>query len=174
MKYPPQDAPTPDSAWDATLRQIAHVPPPEGLEERVHAAVLNMAPRRGRILAWPVSGQPQTLWAGRNWMRAAAAAAIVFAVAGGGWGVYRRVEHPAAKVVVMPAATATPSRGFSTAGAMRKPQTVKGPIVQLADSTIKPKRKKKAVRPAVAVPLAVPVASGQAAPAVSAPARGAR
>jgi hypothetical protein len=60
-------------------------------------------------------------------MRTAAAAAIVFVVAGGGWGVYTRVEHnQPAKVIVMPARMPAPG-GFSGAGAMRTPLTLPGP-----------------------------------------------
>ena len=77
---------TPGSA-DETLRIIAGLPAPAGLEERVHA-VLRAAPRRGRVLAWPEALRPQS-----SWMRTAAAAAIVFVVAGGGWGVYMHVEQ---------------------------------------------------------------------------------
>jgi len=83
---------------EATLRLIARLPAPEGLEERVRAS-LRAAPRRGRILAWPAAFRPES-----GWMRAAAAAAIVFVVAGGGWGVYSRVEQrqPARTVVLTP------------------------------------------------------------------------
>jgi hypothetical protein len=62
-------------------------------------------------------------------MRSAAAAAIVFVVVGGGWGVYSRVQQPqAAKVITMPARVAAPG-GFSNAGAMRTPNTLNGPVV---------------------------------------------
>ncbi|MGB7546973.1 MAG: hypothetical protein WBM14_04420, partial [Terracidiphilus sp.] len=60
--------------------------------------------------------------------RGAAAAAIVFVVAGGGWGVYSRVQPAqATKVIAMPR-VAAPS-GFSSAGAMRTPQTLNGPVL---------------------------------------------
>jgi hypothetical protein len=60
-------------------------------------------------------------------MRSAAAAAIVFVVAGGGWGVYTRVEqNQPAKVIVMP--VRMPAQGgFGGAGAIRTPQTLPGP-----------------------------------------------
>jgi len=72
---------------EATLRLIASLPPPQGLEERLHASLAE-APRRGRVLAWPAALNP-----GSAWMRSAAAAAIVSVVVGGGWGVYSRIPH---------------------------------------------------------------------------------
>jgi hypothetical protein len=112
---------TPQSA-EETLRIVANLPAPAGLEDRVHAA-LRVAPRRGRVLAWPEGFRPQS-----GWMRTAAAAAIVFVVAGGGWGVYTRVEqNRPAKVLVMPRVAAP--GGFSGASAVRTPQTLTGPTV---------------------------------------------
>jgi hypothetical protein len=112
----------PGEGYDATLHLVTHAQVPEGLEGRVHAA-LEAAPRRGWLLEWP---------AAEGWLRAAAAAAIVVVVAGGGWGVYRHAQmHQPAKVTVMPApqVTAPTTGGFSSAGAIRTPQTVKGPTV---------------------------------------------
>lgn len=126
MKSSPQN---PNSgSGEETLRLIAGLPAPDGLEDRVHAA-LHAAPRRGRVLAWPTAVHPDN-----GWMRAVAAAAIVFVVAGGGWGVYTRVQqgHPgkvSAPVIVMPARLPA-AGGFSGAGAMRTPQTLPGPIVR--------------------------------------------
>jgi len=115
---------TPGSA-EETLRVIANLPVPAGLEERVHGA-LRSAPRRGRVLAWPEGFRPQN-----GWMRTAAAAAIVFVVAGGGWGVYTRVEqNRPAKVLVIPRIAAP--GGFSGASAVRTPQTLSGPMVVAA------------------------------------------
>src|SRR5580698_2273373 len=111
---------------EETLRLIASLPAPEGLEDRVHAA-LNAMPRKSRVLAWP-----RALRAESGWMRGAAAAAIVFVVAGGGWGVYTRVEstqmeqNQPAKVIVMPARMPS-TGGLSGAGAMRPPLTLPGP-----------------------------------------------
>jgi hypothetical protein len=120
---------------EESLRLIAGLPAPEGLENRVHAA-LRAAPERGpqqrtfvaglagrgRVLAWPTALTPRS-----GWMRTAAAAAIVFVIAGGGWGVYTRVEqNQPAKVIVMPPRVVTPG-GFSGAGAMRTPDTLPGP-----------------------------------------------
>jgi hypothetical protein len=125
---------------EETLRLIASLPAPAGLEDRVHAA-LSAAPARGRVLAWPAALRPQS-----GWMRTAAAAAIVFVIAGGGWGVYTRVEQgQPAKVIVMPPRIAGPG-GFSSAGAMRTPQTLSGPTVNPPDKTkpAQPKTAKKA------------------------------
>ncbi len=109
----------PASSTEETLRLVASLPAPEGLEDRIHK-VLRSAPRRSVVLSWPAKNLLR-----RDWMRAAAAAAIAFVVAGGGWGVYSRVQHgqPA-----MPAHVTAPG-GFSGAGAIRTPQTLDGPIV---------------------------------------------
>ena len=111
------------AGYDATLHLVTHAPVPDGLEERVHAA-LQTAPRSGRLLAWPAAA---------GWVRSAAAAAIVFVVAGGGWGVYRHAQlHQPAKVNAAPApqVAAPAAGGFSSAGAIRTPQTVKGPAAE--------------------------------------------
>ena len=124
-------APNSDSGED-TLRLIAGLPAPAGLEERVHKA-LRAAPHElrgsGRVLAWPARFRAKIALES-NWMRAAAAAAIVFVVVGGGWGVYTRVEPgPAGKVIVMPQRMPS-SGGFSGAGAIRTPVTIPGPTVR--------------------------------------------
>ena len=130
---------------EETLRLIANLPAPDGLEDRVHAA-LNAMPRRSRVLAWP-----RALRAESGWMRGAAAAAIVFVVAGGGWGVYSRVQstqvaqNQPAKVIVMPARTPV-SGGFSGAGAMRTPVTLPGPRVPQS-VRISPAKAKAAKKP---------------------------
>ncbi|HLI02840.1 MAG TPA: hypothetical protein VKU93_01110 [Terracidiphilus sp.] len=113
------------SEWDSTLRLIASVSVPEGLEERVHAA-LRAAPGGARLLAWPAALRPRHAWISGGWSRAAAAAAIVFVVAGGGWGVYMRLPH-SPKAVTMPAAQKT--GGFSSAGAIRTPDSIQGPVL---------------------------------------------
>jgi hypothetical protein len=105
---------------DATLRLIAGLPAPEGLEDRVHAR-LRSASRAGRILEWPSRFRVES-----PWMRSAAAAAIVFVVVGGGWGVYSRVQP--AKVIAMPPHLAAPG-GFTNAGAARIPQTLNRPVL---------------------------------------------
>lgn len=138
------------NAAEETLCLIAGLPAPAGLEERVHKA-LREAPRRGKILAWPAGFRAKTMFES-DWMRAAAAAAIVFVVVGGGWGVYTRVETgQAGKVVVMPL-RAPSSGGFSSAGAMRTPETLpknreqgtKGAREQEKQAARKPAAAKKA------------------------------
>ena len=116
------------SPAEETLRLIASLPAPDGLEDRGNAALSAAQSRdrvlgRGRVLAWPRAIRPES-----GWMRTAAAAAIVFVIAGGGWGVYMRVEqeNQPAKVIVMPARMPAPG-GFSGAGAMRTPLTLPGP-----------------------------------------------
>ena len=148
---------------EETLRLIASLPSPEGLNDRVHAA-LRVAhdkglqrpvagagiENRGRVLAWPSALNPQS-----SWMRTAAAAAIVFVVAGGGWGVYTRIEQgQPAKVIVMPSRMPA-SGGFSNAGAMRTPQTLPGPTV-LQPVAPKPAQPKPAKKPATRPPSKVP------------------
>jgi len=132
-----------DGAAEETLRLIASLPAPEGLEDRVHAGLL-AAGRRGRVLAWPAAFTPASAW-----VRSAAAAAIVFVVAGGGWGIYSHVQPgQPARVIAMPHASA--SGGFSGAGAMRTPQTLNGPVVAHPATAQPPKAKvpaKVAARP---------------------------
>ena len=112
-----------------TLRLIATLPAPHGLEKRVKAT-LESAPSRGVVVAWPFA----SIY-GRGYMRAAAAAAIVLVVAGGGWGVYSHIQ-----VATTPSAVVLPQMpagagGFSAAGAARKPQTLEGPVVSTPVTT---------------------------------------
>ncbi len=144
------------SPAEETLRLIASLPAPAGLEDRVHAA-LQRTQRPGRVLAWPRS----------DWMHTAAAAAIFFVVAGGGWGVYTHVEHgqnsQPGKVIAMPPAMQPGS--FSGAGAIRKPQTVAGQSVTLHVKT-RPAQHKTTKKPA-ARPAPLPAASAPATPNAS-------
>ena len=108
---------------EETLRLIACLAAPEGLEDRVQAA-LAQAPQTARVLPWPLD---------RHWMhgtlaRGAAAAAIVCFVAGGGWEVYSRVQPARAPQVIAMPRIATPG-GFSSANAIRTPETVIGPTL---------------------------------------------
>jgi hypothetical protein len=141
--------------FEDTLRLIARLSAPEGLEERVKASLLS-APvsSKARILAWPTALRPSAAW-----MRSAAAAAIVAVVIGGSWGVYSRVQpnQPARTTTTQPRISA--QGGFSSAGAMRTPQTLNGPVVEHP----------AVARPAVAAPLLVspaakPVARSKQAP----------
>ncbi len=127
MTFLTQNSDQNTSAAEITLRLVANLPAPEGLEQRVKTG-LRVAQQSGRVLHWPSAGE------GGGWMhgkavRAAAAAAIVFVVAGGGWGVYSRVkpaEQP--KVIAMPQRVVG-AGGFSSANAIRTPQTLNGPVL---------------------------------------------
>ena len=118
--------------FEETLRLIASLPAPEGLEERVQAG-LRTAPQfrlrgRARILAWPAALRMENGWLQSSLARSAAAAAIAAVVAGGGWSVYSRVQlNQAQRGIALPR-VAMPS-GFSSAGAMRTPRTLNGPVV---------------------------------------------
>jgi hypothetical protein len=110
---------------ERTLRIIAGLPAPEGLEERI-MDVLNNAPPTANVLPWRQGKRGG--WIGGSLVRGAAAAAIVFVVGGGSWTVYSRVHPPPApKVIAMPRVAA--SGGFATGGAMRTPQTLNGPTL---------------------------------------------
>ncbi len=112
-----------ESTGEESLRLIAGLPAPEGLEDRIHAA-LRAASRHGRVLVWPAA-----LRADAAWVRAAAAAAIVFVVAGGGWGVYSRMQPlQSGKAPAVPARLGT-AGGFSDAAARRTPETLNRPVV---------------------------------------------
>jgi hypothetical protein len=131
-----------ERSMDETLRMIARMPAPEGLEERVKAG-LQLAETPGRVLAWPATRRAKTVsapgmgatnmdapsvWVRSGWARGAAAAAIALVVAGGGWGIYTRVApEQSAKTGPLPAAQ--PSGTFSESGAMRRPLTLAGPKV---------------------------------------------
>ena len=143
MNTNPHHATSPESGPDSglnsglnsgedTLRLIAGLPAPAGLEERVHET-LRAAQREsrggGRVLVLPARFRAKSALES-NWMRAAAAAAIVFVVVGGGWGVYSRVQPgPAGKGLVMPQIMPSPG-GISGAGAIRVPQTIPGPTLK--------------------------------------------
>jgi hypothetical protein len=110
---------------ERTLRIIAGLPAPEGLEDRIMDA-LSRAPRTASVLPWPEGKRGG--WMGGSLIRGAAAAAIVFVVGGGSWTVYSRAHPPQApKVIAMPRVAAP--RGFATGGAMRTPQTLNGPTL---------------------------------------------
>jgi hypothetical protein len=119
-----------EGAGEPTLRLIASLPAPAGLEDRVKEG-LRAAPRTGQVLRWP-SRAGMGGWMQGKAVRAAAAAAIVFVVAGGGWGVYSRVQPARSpKVIAMPQRlnVVKGAGGFSSAGAMRTPQTLDGPVL---------------------------------------------
>jgi hypothetical protein len=132
-----------------TLRLIARLPAPDGLEERVRVA-LRAAPRHGRVLAWPVA-----LRADAAWVRATAAAAIVMVVAGGGWSVYSHIQPwQPAKANAVPARVGTMGE-FSGAGAVRSPQTLQPPVVSAPPKSagLYPSQKKRHKKAAAATVL---------------------
>lgn len=123
---------------DKTLHLLAQTPVPEGFKDRLHVALRKAAaeePQRGRLLAWPKLGaaeawsaQPQGL--GVRWMRLAAAVLIAAAVFASGWGVaWHQQASNAAAAPKAPLVRPLPAGGFSSAGAMRTPQTLQAPVV---------------------------------------------
>jgi hypothetical protein len=133
MKSPDQDQIAGSSGsgeFEETLRLIARLAAPQGLEKRVQAGLL-AAPASGgaRILQWPMALRTDTALY-TAWLRSAAAAAIVALVIGGSWGVYSRVRliQPT-RAITVPLHLSTQG-GFSSAGAMRTPLTLNGPIVE--------------------------------------------
>lgn len=110
---------------EATLRQIAALPAPAGIEDRIHARLASAQRRKtGRVLAWPAAGG-----SGNAWLRSAAAAAIALVIVGGGCGVYSRV-HPwePARAIALPGQGGVQG-SFGSAGAIRTPQTLNGPVL---------------------------------------------
>lgn len=111
---------------DSTLRLIARLPAPDGLEERVKTGLRTVPVRRAvNMLDWPHT--VRVSWIESNWIRGAAAAAIVALVAGGSWGVYSRVQPKQAQVAIPRVGV---SAGFSSANAMRTPKTLDVPVIK--------------------------------------------
>ena len=140
-------------AADETLRLIARLSVPEGLEERVQAglrAEASTAPGKTRILRWLETLRLDTTSL-QNLARAAAAAAIVAVVVGGGWGISSRFQpiQPSSAVAAPPHSAGQTGRigqgGFSSAGAMRTPQTLNGPVVA-HPATVAPQTAKPAIK----------------------------
>ena len=135
---------------EETLRLIASLPAPDGLADRVQAK-LRSEPRAFSL------GRPLTLTPG-GWMyspvlRGAAAAAIVCLVAGGGWRIYSHIQlAPIGPSSVAPARIGT-GGGFSSAGAMRTPDNLNGPVLTHA---IVPKPQSAAPAGASVPPVAHP------------------
>lgn len=109
---------------EETLRLIAALPAPEGIEERVKAG-LKSAPRQAVVIDWPLRSR----WIQNAAMRAAAAAAIVMVVAGGGWEVYSHIHVAAEPAAVAAPPPVTGQSGLSAAGTKRVPQTLEGPVI---------------------------------------------
>ena len=133
--------------FEETLRLIARLSVPEGLEERVQAGLRTAAKsslHRAWILRWPVALRLDTAWM-QNLGRAAAAAAIVAVVVGGGWGVSSRFQPAQSSSAVVVPPHVSSQGGFSSAGAMRTPQTLNGPVVA-HPATVAPQTAKPAVK----------------------------
>jgi hypothetical protein len=132
---------------EETLHLIARLPAPAGLEGRIHHALRATVrtPQAGRVLVWPLPASMGGA-AGREWMRAAAAAAIAFLIAGGGWGVYSRVQ-PRTAGPLMLTPHAAPG-GFAGANAVRTPETINGPVVNNPVSSGPDSSSKVAAHPA--------------------------
>ena len=113
-------------AAEDTLRLIANLPAPRGLEDRVKAG-LRSAPRRGKVVAWPFSATE--IWMHSSGVKAAAAAAIVLAIAGGGWGVFSHIQVAPVPSAFIESPSPNGAGRFSTAGAVHVPQTVQGPVI---------------------------------------------
>lgn len=149
MNFPGQNSTSGTSGsgdFEETLRMIVRLPAPEGLEERVRAGLRSAPAGAGggaRIIAWPVARGLDTAW-----MRSAAAAAIVAVVIGGCWQVYSRVQmiQPTRAITVPLHLFA--QGGFSSAGAMRTPQTLNGPMAE-HPATMAPVPGKPVLRPPV-------------------------
>jgi hypothetical protein len=112
-----------------TLHLLTQVEPPKGLAERVQSR-LEDEPRRRTHRGLLHLFDPLTPWG--NWMRGLAAAAIVAILAGGCWEVFSRSHAPAVTPSASLAApsTTTTGNGFTSAGAVRKPQTLDGPLAR--------------------------------------------
>jgi len=138
------------SSFEDSLRLIASLPAPVGLEDRIHAGLRASQlsqPHKARILAWPAALHPGGNWMQSAVLRSAAAAAIVMVIAGGGWGIYSRVQpHQPARATVLPSRPAV-SGGFASGGAVRTPQTLAGPVLT-HPATATPRTAKAAARPA--------------------------
>lgn len=124
---------------EETLRLLAHMPAPAGLEERVKNT-LRMDSGAANVVAWPSDYRLKRRWTQSTWARCAAAAAIVVVVAGGSWSVYpHREATPAPKAIALPHPVA---HGFENANAMRTPQTLQGPVLKKApEKAVEPAKK---------------------------------
>ena len=140
---------------EETLRQLAALPAPEDLTDRVHARLhaAQTAPSRRGFWAY---------WLPAQRFQFAGAAALMLAVAGSTWAVYHR--HPqadAAKQTVQPA-PASAGGGFAPAAGERVPPTLK-PILVPPKPTPALHRKPGAGHPA-AKPAPKPAVAAAATP----------
>jgi len=104
---------------EETLRALAALPPPEDLTDRVHARLAEAARTA------PSSPGFWSYWLPMQRFQFAGAAALVLAVAGSTWAVYR--QHPPQQGAATQAAhpvVPSPAGGFGTAGTTRVPPTL--------------------------------------------------
>lgn len=125
------------AAAEEILRRIAALPAPKGLEDRILARLATAprtAPRSGFLSGW--RGILEFEWMQSGALRAAAAVAIAAVVLGGGWSIARQNAPAAMQGSARPGMpvqlSAPPAGGFSTAGAVRVPQTLEGPVIEVA------------------------------------------
>lgn len=119
------------SPAEQTLRMLAKLPAPDGLSARVQAN-LRIAPRNSSVFniggVLGISG-----WMHSGALRIAAAVGIVVMVAGGGWQIYSRVQtSPGLQGTAVPMRVNPapgPAGGFSTSGAIARPDPLKGPVI---------------------------------------------
>jgi hypothetical protein len=135
-----------------TLRLLAELPPPDGLNDRVHRRLdarmdEELAPRRG---FW-------SLWMPVRRLQYAGVAVLVVALAGATWSVrHSRDGAPGAQPLAPSAAQ--PGHAFGSAGAEAHPASLKPILVPPAQG---PKKKPSASRAAKRVPKAAPDAAAQ-------------
>lgn len=122
---------------EKTLRMIAALPAPKGIEERLKAG-LRTSPRQAKLIRWPMAGGYRNGLIHTSAVRAAAAAAIVIAVAGGGWEVYSHIQVAAIPSNLTAPLPISGQSGFAAATTRRVPQTLEGPVTK-APPTMKPK-----------------------------------
>lgn len=120
------------STAEETLRLLARLSAPEGLEERVQNGLrvaAHSAERKVRILHWPAWLRRSSGWMQSAPMRAVAAVAIVAVVVGGGWMVSSRIPAAQPATAQTIPARVSAQGGFASAEAMRTPHTLNGPTV---------------------------------------------
>ncbi|MGA9070648.1 MAG: hypothetical protein WB424_10365 [Terracidiphilus sp.] len=116
-------------AAEETLRLIARLHAPDGLEERLQESLQVAALAAPRGLRWPAWLRPSGGWMRSAPLRAAAATAIVAVVVGGGWIVSWRLPAAQTGMAVTASPRCASAGGFSSAGAMRTPQTLDRPLI---------------------------------------------
>ncbi|MFZ1086737.1 MAG: hypothetical protein WAN35_17380 [Terracidiphilus sp.] len=122
------------SSVEETLRLIARLAAPDGLEERVQKSLRVAAvpaAHKARVLSWRTVTRSFDSWMQSGALRAAAAAAIVAVVVGGGWIVSSRLPAAQLGVDFTTSQQGRAQGGFSAAGAKRTPQTLDRPRVEI-------------------------------------------